>query len=90
MNVESWKSLTATAAATGISRATLYRNPELRTLIQEYRLRDVQGLTLSGLSIEIAQLRASLEAVADRARQHEERLRRLERVNTTTKTTAKK
>lgn len=76
---------TATAAATGISRATLYRNPELRTLIQEYRLRGVQGHTLSGLSIEIAQLRASLEAVADRGRQHEERLRRLERVNTTTR-----
>jgi hypothetical protein len=77
---------TATAAATGISRATLYRNPELRTLIQEYRLRGVQGPTLSGLSIEIAQLRASLEAVADRARHHEERIRRLERANTTTKT----
>ncbi len=75
----------ATAAATGISRATLYRNPELRTLIQEYRLRGAQGQTLSALTIEIAQLRTSLEAVADRARQHEERLRRLERVNTTTK-----
>ncbi|WP_216698922.1 hypothetical protein, partial [Arthrobacter sp. Br18] len=72
-------------AATGISRATLYRNPELRTLIQEYRLRGAQGQTPSALTTEIAQARASLEAVADRARQHEERLRRLERVNTTTK-----
>lgn len=76
---------TATAAATGISRATLYRNPELRALIQEYRLRRVQGPTLSGLSIEIAQLRTSLEAVAERTRQHEERLRRLERVSARTK-----
>jgi hypothetical protein len=38
-----------------------------------------------GVSIEIARLRASLEAVADRGRHHEERIRRLERANTTTK-----
>ncbi|MET3351879.1 UNVERIFIED_ORG: hypothetical protein ABID57_003592 [Arthrobacter sp. UYEF1] len=76
---------TATAAATGISRATLYRNPDLRALIQQYRFRGTQGQTLTALTTEIAQLRASLEAIADRTRRHEERLRRLERAKTTTK-----
>lgn len=75
----------ATAAATGISRTTLYRNPDLRALIQQYRLRSTHGQTFTALTTEIAQLRASLEAVSDRARGHEERLRRLERTNTTTK-----
>ena len=34
--------------------------------------------TLSGLNAEIAHLRTALEAIAERVRGHEERLRRLE------------
>lgn len=65
------------AARTGLSRSTLYRHPELRALIGEYRLRGREALTLTGLAVEIDQLRQGLEAVATRTRRHEELLRRL-------------
>src|SRR5690349_16496670 len=52
------------AAHTGLSRSTLYRNADLRGLIEEHRLRRREALTLSGLAVEIDQLRQSLEAVA--------------------------
>ncbi len=67
------------AARTGISRSTLYRHPELRALIGEHRLRGREALTLTGLAVEIDQLRQGLEAVAARTRRHEEVLRRLNR-----------
>jgi hypothetical protein len=54
-------------------------------VIQEYRFRGAQAQTLSALTAEIAKLPANLEAVAHRARQHEERLRLLERLTTTTR-----
>jgi len=38
----------------------------------------VSANTLTGLSAEIGHLRTALEAVADRVRQHEERLRHIE------------
>ena len=72
----------AIAAITGLSRATLYRNPDLRTLIAEHRTHAAQAGTLSGLSSEIAHLRTALEALAAKVRRHEERLRRLERHRT--------
>ncbi len=67
------------AARTGLSRSTLYRHPELRALIHEHRRRGREALTLTGLAVEIDQLRQGLEAVAARTRQHEELLRRLTR-----------
>ena len=67
------------AAHTGLSRSTLYRHADLRGLIEEHRLRRREALTLSGLAVEIDQLRQSLEAVAARTRHHEEILRRLTR-----------
>jgi len=70
------------AAHTGLSRSTLYRHPELRALIQEYRLRGREALTLTGLAVEIDQLRQGLDAVAARTRHHEELLRRLTRHTT--------
>jgi len=69
---------TAIADHTGISRTTLYRNPDLHAVIEEHRRRTNDPRTLTGLTAEIAHLRTGLEAVADRVRQHEERLRRLE------------
>jgi hypothetical protein len=69
---------TTIADRTGISRTTLYRNPQLRAIIEEHRQHSRDPRTLSGLGAEIAHLRTALQAVADRVRQHEERLRRLE------------
>lgn len=70
---------TAVAEQAGLARATLYRNPTLRALVDEHRLAQIDTRTLSGLSTEIGHLRSTLEAVADRVRGHEERIRRLER-----------
>jgi hypothetical protein len=67
----------ATRAA--ISRTTLYRRAELRAVIDEHRAHGRDATTLTGLTIQIDQLRRSLHAVADRVRRHEEQLRRLER-----------
>ena len=67
------------AARTGLSRSTLYRHLELRALIEQHRLRGREALTLTGLAVEIDQLRQGLEAVAARTRRHEELLRRLSR-----------
>ena len=69
---------TAVAAGAHIGRATLYRDPQLRAVVEEHRTRQAEARTLSGLTAEIAHLRTALEAVADNVRRHEERLRRLE------------
>ena len=69
---------TAVAQEAGLARATLYRNPSLRALVDEHRARQLDARTLSGLSAEIAHLRTALEALAARVRAHEERLRRVE------------
>lgn len=73
------KPITADAVATlaGIGRATLYRRPELRALIEEHRQQDREALTLTGLAVQIDQLHSTLEAVAGNVRRHEEQLRRL-------------
>jgi hypothetical protein len=67
------------AARAQISRTTLYRRADLRAVIEEHRARGRDATTLSGLAIQIDQLRRSLEAIAARVRSHEETLRRLER-----------
>ena len=67
------------AARAQISRTTLYRRPDLRAVVEEHRARGRHASTLTGLSVQIDQLRRSLEAVAARVRRHEEKLRRLER-----------
>lgn len=66
------------AERTRISRTTLYRNPDLRAVIEEHRQRTNDPRTLTGLTTEIAHLRTGLEAIGDRVRQQEKRLRRLE------------
>jgi hypothetical protein len=67
------------ATRVGIGRATLYRRPELRAIVEEHRQRGRDALTLTGLQVQIDQLRAALEAVAAKTRRHEEELRRLKR-----------
>ena len=65
------------AARTGLGRATLYRNPDLRKIIEEHRTRGKEAHTLSGLTTEIAHLRIAVDAIAATVRRHEEELRRL-------------
>jgi hypothetical protein len=74
---------TAVAQRAGVARATLYRNSTLRALIDQHRRDQIDTRTLTGLHTEIAHLRTALEAIAHRVRDHEERLRHLERRRTT-------
>jgi hypothetical protein len=69
----------AVAERASLGRTTLYRNPGLRAVVQEHRARAADARSLSGLASEIAHLRTALEAVAERVKGHEERLRHLER-----------
>lgn len=69
---------TAVAAATGLGRTTLYRDPTIRAVIEEHRHRTTTSGTVAGLTDEIATLRTALAALAERVRKHEEQLRRLE------------
>jgi Family of unknown function (DUF6262) len=68
---------TAVATATGVGRTTLYRNPDLRAVVDQHRHQADTSGTLTGLTDEIATLRIAVEAIADRVRKHEEQLRRL-------------
>jgi AcrR family transcriptional regulator len=61
----------------GLGRATLYRNPDLRAVIEEHRARGREAHTLSGLASEIAHLRTAVETLAATVRRHEDELRRL-------------
>lgn len=65
------------AARSGMSRATLYRRPELRALVEEHRMRERDAHTLSGLATELQHLHRSVESLAAKVRRHEETLRRL-------------
>lgn len=69
----------AVADIARVARATLYRDADLRTIIDEHRTQQSEARTLTGLAHEIAHLRTALEAIADNVRRHEEQLRRLER-----------
>jgi hypothetical protein len=70
------------AESAGIGRATLYRRPELRALVEEHRQHARDALTLTGLAVQIDQLRNSLDAVAANVRRHEEQLRKLAKTHT--------
>jgi AcrR family transcriptional regulator len=67
------------AARAQVGKATIYRRPELRALVDEHRARGREALTLTGLAVQVDQLRQSLEAVAAKVRRHEELLRRIDR-----------
>jgi len=69
----------AVADLAGIGRATLYRRPELRAVVEEHRQHTREALTLTGLAVQLDQLRTGLEAVAAKVRRHEEELRKLRR-----------
>ena len=67
----------AIAHLAALGRATLYRNPELRAVIEEHRTRGREAHTLSGLASEIAHLRTAVETLATTIRRHEDELRLL-------------
>jgi hypothetical protein len=69
----------AVAARAGIGRATLYRRPELHAIVAEHRQQGEEALTLTGLAVELDQLRQGVEAMAAKLRRHEEVLRKLSR-----------
>lgn len=56
------------AARAGTSRTTLYPRSDLRALVEEHRTRGRGADTLTGLTVQIDQLRHSLEAVAAKVR----------------------
>ena len=71
------------AARAQISRTTLYRRADLRAVIDEHSTRGHDATTLTSLTVQIDQMRRSLEAVAAKVRRHEETIRRLERARRT-------
>ena len=70
---------TAVADTSGISRATCYRNRQLRAVIDAYRSRHGEMLTITGLAERLDNLTQALDAVAAKVRRHEEELRTLKR-----------
>ncbi|ANS31785.1 hypothetical protein R1CP_35895 (plasmid) [Rhodococcus opacus] len=70
---------TAVAEQAQIGRATLYRDTQLRAVVDEHRTRQTDARTLTGLATEVAHLRTVVEALAATVTKHEEQLRRLRR-----------
>lgn len=71
------------AARSGLGRATLYRNTDLRNLIEEHRTRGREANTITGLTTEIHHLRTALEELGAKVRRHEEELRHLRKRHNT-------
>ncbi|MDN5762477.1 MAG: helix-turn-helix domain-containing protein [Microlunatus sp.] len=63
----------AVADLTGLGRSTLYRDPTIRAVIDQHRHRSTNTGTITGLTDQIA----TLDALADKVRRHDEQLRRL-------------
>lgn len=68
---------TAIAEHTRIGRATLYRDPQLRAIIDEHRTQQTNARTLTGLATDLAHLRTAIEELATGVKCHEEQLRKL-------------
>jgi hypothetical protein len=62
-----------------ISRTTLYRDENLRVLVEEHRQRSHDPRSLLGVVAEVGHLRTAVEALAERVRRQEEQLRQLTR-----------
>lgn len=79
----------AVAQASGISRATCYRDRQLRAVIDTYRSRHGEMLTITGLADRVDNLTQALDAVAAKVRRQEEELRALKRETTTSRRSSK-
>jgi hypothetical protein len=73
---------TAVADAAHVSRATLYRNPALRALVEHHRRSSTPTSPLDRLHEDVATLRIAIEELGDRIRRHDEQIRRLNRLTT--------
>ena len=62
----------------GISRSTIYRNPELRAIIDHHRQATPDG-SITAITDELATLRQAGQTLADTVRHHDAQLRRLTR-----------
>ena len=70
--------IAAVAEHAGIARSTIYRNPELRTIIEHHREATPDG-SITAITDELATLRQAVQALADTVRNHDAQLRRLTR-----------
>lgn len=66
----------AVAEHTGIARSTLYRNQDIRTVIEHHRSSSPDQ-TITALTEELTTLRTTIHVLADKVRDHEAQLRRL-------------
>jgi len=80
---------TAVAATSGISRATCYRDRSLRSVIDTYRSRHGELLTITRLADRLDTLTQTVEALAAKVRKQEEELRALKRTAATRPTPKK-
>jgi len=69
----------AVAEQSTISRATCYRDRQLRAIIDTYRSRHGELLTITALADRLDNLAQALDAVAAKVRRQEEEIRALKR-----------
>lgn len=70
--------IAAVAEHASIARSTIYRNPELRVIIEHHRRATPDG-TITAITDELATLRAAVQTLADTVRHHDAQLRQLTR-----------
>ena len=70
--------IAAVAERAGISRSTIYRNAELRAIIEHHRQAAPDG-SITAITDELATLHQAVQALADTVRRHDAQLRRLTR-----------
>ena len=70
--------IAAVADRAGISRSTIYRNTDLRTII-EHQQRTAPDGSIIAITDELATLRQTVQTLANTVRQHDAQLRRLTR-----------
>ena len=70
--------IAAVAEHVGISRSTIYRNAELRAVIEHHR-EAAPGGSITAITDELATLCEAVQALADTVRHHDAKLRRLTR-----------
>jgi len=70
--------IAAVANLAGISRSTIYRNPDLRAIITHHQ-NTAPDTAITAITDELATLRQALQTLADTVRHHDTQLRRLTR-----------
>ena len=68
--------IVAIAAATGLSRSTIYRSTELRSIVEHHKHPETP---MASLTDELATLRTAVNSLAEQVRRHDEQLRRMRR-----------